>query len=406
MPTMGRTTHPPPVGVEVAAGAVAVEVVPWTSKWLSMSPSAWASIQRPRWWSGCRLGWCGCVGLPPEPGYGADAAGAAGCSAPVARPTTITTAIAATKSETCEDCHPSPRPPRHDTGVGSTGTVAPALVAAAPVTPVSVAPVSVAPAAVSPGASAAISADPEAAPGVDPRVPGSDDDDPAGSGWGSAISAAVVVAFGRGRSVRGRDGTHLPRYAAHLSLGLLGSACQIRRGQGRQDRHDRRTHDRAGYADPRGCVRDDRGRTGTAHDGASPTKDWTGRRRLRRSGAGRRGGTHQLAAEGWTNGGLTTRIGQARPRTSTDTMSPSLTSAATRARPIPMRRVGENVPLVTSPTTHRPCRAPSCAVWVCPDPWPPIRAGDRRGPAARSARRTSRPQNAGFDQPTAHPSRA
>ena len=70
---------------------------------------------------------------------------------------------------------------------------------------------------------------------------------------------------------------------------------------------------------------------------------------------------------------------------------------------MPVRRVGENVPLVTSPT-----RAPSAPSTAMPGrgmPRPDARSphSSRAGPASRSASSASRPQNAGFFQPTAQP---
>src|SRR5579871_2599755 len=49
-----------------------------------------------------------------------------------------------------------------------------------------------------------------------------------------------------------------------------------------------------------------------------------------------------------TKGGRTTRAGSIRSRTSTSTCLP--TPLGTRAKPIERARVGENVPLVTSPS--------------------------------------------------------
>src|SRR5690606_41433211 len=79
----------------------------------------------------------------------------------------------------------------------------------------------------------------------------------------------------------------------------------------------------------------------------------------RRAAAGRRRGGRgrgQRADDGVTNGGLTTCIGVRRPRMSTSTRAPSPSPAAVsnNARPIPTLRVGENVPLVTSPTSSPP----------------------------------------------------
>ena len=94
-----------------------------------------------------------------------------------------------------------------------------------------------------------------------------------------------------------------------------------------------------------------------------------------------------------------------RPRTSTASSAPSSTPAAasSSARPMPVRRLGENVPLVTSPML-----APSASRTGMPGrgmPRPVARRphSRRAGPASFSASSASRPQNAGFFQPTAQP---
>ncbi len=73
---------------------------------------------------------------------------------------------------------------------------------------------------------------------------------------------------------------------------------------------------------------------------------------------------------------------------------------------MPIFRVGENVPLVTSPTA-----APSAVdTAMCDRGMPrsrPSRPHSSRGaPDSFSASSASRPQNAGFFQPTAQPQRA
>ena len=71
---------------------------------------------------------------------------------------------------------------------------------------------------------------------------------------------------------------------------------------------------------------------------------------------------------------------------------------------MPVRRVGENVPLVTSPTRgavgveHRHARARDAAAGRRAAP-----TAAAAGPASFSASSASRPQNAGFFQPTAQP---
>ena len=106
-----------------------------------------------------------------------------------------------------------------------------------------------------------------------------------------------------------------------------------------------------------------------------------------------------------TNGGFTTSTACGRPRTSTVSSAPSSTPAAASisARPMPVRRLGENVPLVTSPT--RPPSASSTGMPGRGMPRPIARRPQSRraGPASFSASSASRPQNAGFFQPTAQP---
>src|SRR5690606_9612563 len=96
-----------------------------------------------------------------------------------------------------------------------------------------------------------------------------------------------------------------------------------------------------------------------------------------------------------------------------------------RARAIPCRRVGENVPDVVRPTPEPPDETPDAETPDAETPDAPG-AADRTGrsargmprsrasnpqartagPQARSAATTSRPQNAGLSQPTAQPTRA
>ena len=86
--------------------------------------------------------------------------------------------------------------------------------------------------------------------------------------------------------------------------------------------------------------------------------------------------------------------------------SPTPAAVSSSARPMPVRRVGENVPLVTSPI--RPPSAPSTGMPGRGMPRPVARRphSSRAGPASFSASSASRPQNAGFFQPTAQPLRA
>ena len=105
--------------------------------------------------------------------------------------------------------------------------------------------------------------------------------------------------------------------------------------------------------------------------------------------------------------GLATTSTRLRPATDVDGRArppprhrPTVSSSA---RAMPVRRVGENVPLVTSPI-----RAPSASSTAMPGrgmPRPVARRphSRRAGPASFSASSASRPQNAGFFQPTAQP---
>ena len=125
------------------------------------------------------------------------------------------------------------------------------------------------------------------------------------------------------------------------------------------------------------------------------------RRRVREAARRRRRRRAQRTCES-TNGGLTTRTALRRPRTSSASSSPSSTPAAVAisARPMPTRRVGENVPLVTSPTTSPPAdehghvRARECRGRG-------TRCRAARGPGRPRVRRrsASRPQNASLRQP-------
>ena len=119
-------------------------------------------------------------------------------------------------------------------------------------------------------------------------------------------------------------------------------------------------------------------------------------------------GVKRLSARATRRTAATTRTAEAgrgrrararRPR-------PTPASVSSSASPMPLRRVGENVPLVTSPTRlavgvqHRHVRARDAAVERL-EP-----RSSRGGPAAFSASSASRPQNASFFQPTAQPDRA
>ena len=72
---------------------------------------------------------------------------------------------------------------------------------------------------------------------------------------------------------------------------------------------------------------------------------------------------------------------------------------------MPVCRVGEKVPLVTSPIGTSPRRTFMCARGM-PRSSATSPHSTRCGPAARSASRASRPQNRSLSHPTAQPARA
>ncbi len=73
---------------------------------------------------------------------------------------------------------------------------------------------------------------------------------------------------------------------------------------------------------------------------------------------------------------------------------------------MPVRRVGEKVPLVTSPTRLPPGSSTAIPGRGIPRPVAFSPHSSRAGPASFSASSADRPQNAGFRQPTAQPARA
>ena len=105
-------------------------------------------------------------------------------------------------------------------------------------------------------------------------------------------------------------------------------------------------------------------------------------------------------------GGFTTRIVDGRPRTSTSTSSPSTMSG--RKTPARCRRAGSvrTSRLSLHRPPHRQPTSPPCAARGMPRSSDSRPRKTRVGPAARSASSASRPQNAGFFQPTAQPTRA
>ena len=124
-----------------------------------------------------------------------------------------------------------------------------------------------------------------------------------------------------------------------------------------------------------------------------------GHRRSRRS--------RRSCRRGGTKGGLTTRNRADRPRTSTATSSPSPTERSSRARAMPTLRVGRERPaghLADRGAVGR--RRPPCAIAGSRAPGPPAPTACGAAPASFSASSASRPQKAGFFQPTAQPVRA
>ena len=73
---------------------------------------------------------------------------------------------------------------------------------------------------------------------------------------------------------------------------------------------------------------------------------------------------------------------------------------------MPSLRVGENVPLVTSPTVSPAASSSAMCARGMPRLETSMPRSVRAGPALRSASSASRPQKAGLRHPTAQPERA
>ena len=110
-----------------------------------------------------------------------------------------------------------------------------------------------------------------------------------------------------------------------------------------------------------------------------------------------------------TNGGLTTSTACGRPRTSTSTSSPSADPGGgveQRQRDAGPQGRRERAAGDLADRGRRRRRARPCPGAGCPGRSTRRPHSSRRGPAAFSASSASRPQNAGFFQPTAQPARA
>ncbi len=83
--------------------------------------------------------------------------------------------------------------------------------------------------------------------------------------------------------------------------------------------------------------------------------------------------------------------------------SPTPAAVSISASAMPVRSVGENVPEVVMPTALAVARARPSRRRGTPRPVARSPRSRRAGPAAFSASSASRPQNSGFDQPTAQP---